>query len=222
MSQDGPAESGLAAFQGCPDPDPDHDGVVGKADLCPTVPEDLDGFEDTDGCPELDNDGDGFSDANDSCPGAKGLASARGCPDQDGDDIPDRLDQCPGIPGLAAEGGCPRSAHLVFTEKRIELHQKLSFAPTTATILPGSFALLDEVVDAVRNRGTLCLRIEGHVDGAGGVEQKTRLAQARAEAVRAHLLSRGLPALSITAHGSIEKSTEGIELLLVPCGGQTR
>jgi outer membrane protein OmpA-like peptidoglycan-associated protein len=216
-----PLESGLAAFQGCPDPDPDRDGVVGKADLCPTVPEDPDGFEDTDGCPEPDNDGDGISDANDACPGAKGLASAKGCPDQDGDDIPDRLDKCPGVPGLAAEAGCPRHAHVIVTEKKVELHQKVFFAPTTWTILPGSFALLDEAVQAIRDRGTLCLRIEGRVDAAGTPEQKLKLSQARAEAVLAHLVSRGLPGLSLSAHGSTEKSSEGIELVLVPCARRT-
>jgi hypothetical protein len=37
-----------------PDMKPDHDldGVIGKADWCPTDPEDPDGFEDTDGCPD--------------------------------------------------------------------------------------------------------------------------------------------------------------------------
>ena len=37
---------------GCPDPDPDKDGVVGDADQCPAKPETKNGFEDADGCPD--------------------------------------------------------------------------------------------------------------------------------------------------------------------------
>ncbi len=33
-------------------PDRDGDGIADKVDTCPEVPEDVDGFEDTDGCPE--------------------------------------------------------------------------------------------------------------------------------------------------------------------------
>ena len=46
-------------------PDPDGDGIAGKADLCPNVAEDKDGFEDEDGCPDDDNDKDGIPDAKD-------------------------------------------------------------------------------------------------------------------------------------------------------------
>jgi outer membrane protein OmpA-like peptidoglycan-associated protein len=35
-----------------PDRDPDADGLLGRKDACPEVPEDFDGYEDTDGCPE--------------------------------------------------------------------------------------------------------------------------------------------------------------------------
>nr|MBA3501557.1 OmpA family protein [Deltaproteobacteria bacterium] len=40
--------------------DLDNDGILDNVDKCPRVPEDLDGFEDTDGCPDLDNDKDGI------------------------------------------------------------------------------------------------------------------------------------------------------------------
>ena len=45
--------------------DTDGDGIPDIRDLCPTLPEDKDGFQDEDGCPDLDNDGDGIPDAND-------------------------------------------------------------------------------------------------------------------------------------------------------------
>ena len=46
----------------------DADGVVDALDACPKVPEDMDGFEDSDGCPEVDNDKDGVVDSEDGCP----------------------------------------------------------------------------------------------------------------------------------------------------------
>lgn len=66
--------------------DPDGDGIIGRQDRCPSVAEDLDGFEDDDGCPELDNDVDGLRDSVDLCPAApeviNGYLDGDGCPDK--------------------------------------------------------------------------------------------------------------------------------------------
>jgi outer membrane protein OmpA-like peptidoglycan-associated protein len=40
------------APDGCPDPDPDDDALLGDADQCPQKAETLNGFEDSDGCPD--------------------------------------------------------------------------------------------------------------------------------------------------------------------------
>jgi hypothetical protein len=53
-------------------PDEDNDGVRRALDRCPSLTEDIDGFEDTDGCPDLDNDQDGFPDDEDACPSTAG------------------------------------------------------------------------------------------------------------------------------------------------------
>ena len=70
-----------------PDRDPDHDTIVGAADLCPNDPEDFDGFQDADGCPDLDNDHDGIPDAVDKCPNDpetyNGWEDEDGCPDHE-------------------------------------------------------------------------------------------------------------------------------------------
>jgi large repetitive protein len=97
--------------------DADHDGVPDDVDLCPTVPEDLDGFEDADGCPDPDNDKDGFPDKADRCPDAPedkdGFQDGDGCPDPDNDKdgIPDVRDKCPNQPetknGYKDDDGCP-------------------------------------------------------------------------------------------------------------------
>ncbi|MET0341634.1 MAG: hypothetical protein ABW252_11585 [Polyangiales bacterium] len=48
--------------------DQDADGVPDRIDQCVHLPEDRDGFEDTDGCADDDNDGDLIVDEDDRCP----------------------------------------------------------------------------------------------------------------------------------------------------------
>lgn len=101
--------------------DTDGDGIPDDQDLCPTEPEDFDGFQDEDGCPDPDNDGDGILDVDDACPNIPGEPNAdptkHGCPavieDRDQDGIPDAEDQCPDAGGphvIRSRGphyGCP-------------------------------------------------------------------------------------------------------------------
>lgn len=65
---------------GCVGLDCDGDGIGDHNDACPSVAEDLDGFEDVDGCPDLDNDGDGVADLDDPCPMQAGKPGGAGCP----------------------------------------------------------------------------------------------------------------------------------------------
>jgi hypothetical protein len=97
--------------------DHDGDGVADKLDLCPNLPEDLDGFQDADGCPELDNDGDGVPDRVDLAPNVAedkdGYRDDDGRPDldNDGDGIRDTEDACPNeaedYDGDRDTDGCP-------------------------------------------------------------------------------------------------------------------
>jgi plastocyanin len=108
-------------------PDTDGDGIPDSLDSCPTDPETVNGFQDTDGCPDVvppptDTDGDGIPDSLDSCPTQaetlNGYQDTDGCPDTnpatidtDGDGISDSLDQCPTqketVNGFADLDGCP-------------------------------------------------------------------------------------------------------------------
>jgi hypothetical protein len=98
--------------------DKDHDGIPDDVDQCEDIPEDKDGFEDSDGCPDIDNDQDGIIDREDACPNVAGPKSTdpkkNGCPqaDRDGDGIPDDVDACPDEKGEASDdpkrSGCPK------------------------------------------------------------------------------------------------------------------
>jgi len=97
--------------------DTDGDGIANNVDQCKEVPEDLDGFEDSDGCPELDNDKDGIPDELDQCKmdpeDPDGFEDKDGCPDldNDSDGVLDAQDRCPLEPedldGFEDSDGCP-------------------------------------------------------------------------------------------------------------------
>jgi OmpA-OmpF porin, OOP family len=53
--------------------DLDADGIPDSRDMCPRLPEDLDGFEDDDGCMDPDNDNDFIPDADDKCPNEEAI-----------------------------------------------------------------------------------------------------------------------------------------------------
>ena len=155
--------------------DTDGDGIPDIRDLCPTLPEDKDGFQDEDGCPDLDNDQDG---------------------------IPDASDLCPNEPGPPEERGCPKKYSLVsVTQDKIELHQAVFFATGRATILSPSFPLLDEVADVLKTRLAMEVRVEGHTDTRGSRANNMRLSQARADSVKAYLVGRDIDASRMVSVG---------------------
>jgi outer membrane protein OmpA-like peptidoglycan-associated protein len=140
--------------------------VPDTADKCPNEPEDKDAFEDEDGCPDPDNDKDG---------------------------LPDGKDKCPNEPGPAESGGCPKKyEHIVVTNEKIELKQKIFFETNKSTIKSQSFGLLAEIANVLQTRPTMRIRIEGHTDTQGPRSRNMTLSQARADAVRFHLEGLGV------------------------------
>ena len=144
----------------------DHDGIPDRTDKCPNEAEDKDGFEDEDGCPDPDNDKDGLLDGK---------------------------DKCPNEPGPAESGGCPKKyEHIVVTNEKIELKQKIFFETNKSTIKSQSFGLLAEIANVLQTRPTMRIRIEGHTDTQGPRNRNMTLSQARADAVRFHLEGLGV------------------------------
>jgi hypothetical protein len=68
-------QSAIDDFKKPPD-DPDGDGVIGEADLCPNEP----GPVWNNGCPDRDTDHDGIPDRLDDCPNLPGRREYNGCP----------------------------------------------------------------------------------------------------------------------------------------------
>jgi outer membrane protein OmpA-like peptidoglycan-associated protein len=199
---------GFEDEDGCPDLDNDKDGIPDLKDKCPNEAEDKDGFEDEDGCPDPDNDKDGILDAADKCPNdaedKDGFEDEDGCPDPDNDKdgIPDTSDKCPNDAGPADNNGCPKKyEHIVVTEAKIELKQKVFFETNKAVIRPRSFPLLAEIGQVLASRPTMTVRIEGHTDSQGKRARNMTLSQSRADSVRQFLIGLGVEASRLESKG---------------------
>lgn len=85
---------------------------------------------------------------------------------------------------------------------RIELMDKVYFGYDSARIEPSSLPVLDEVAAVLLARPELGrVEIGGHTDADGPEGYNLHLSQLRVEAVRAYLISRGVPAERLVARG---------------------
>jgi OOP family OmpA-OmpF porin len=196
------------------DNDPDHDGIVGAADKCPNDPEDKDGFQDADGCPDPDNDADGIPDKDDKCPNEAedkdGFQDADGCPDpdNDGDGIPDAADKCPTQPetknGYQDDDGCPDEVPEK-VKQFTGVIQGINFKTGAADLTPGSLPVLDKAIAVMTEFKDVKLEISGHTDDvqikSKTFADNTALSQARADAVKAYFVKKGIDASRLDAKG---------------------
>lgn len=188
---------------GCSLPkDSDGDGVIDARDQCPDTR--AGARVDANGCP-IDADGDGVADSVDRCPNtpAGDAVDASGCTiikDADGDGVPDAIDRCPRTPaGARVDGlGC---TVLFSGGARALVLQGVNFQTGSSTLTAGSLATLDQVAASLRANPSIQAEIAGYTDDQGTVAENRRLAQARADAVRAYLIRQGVPGAQLTARG---------------------
>lgn len=191
-----PTEAGTAENNGCPVRDADKDGVLDAQDDCPNQA----GRAATRGCPDRDNDG--VADKDDRCPDVAGKASLNGCPDADNDGITDREDRCPNSAGPASNNGCPEvkkedKERLTFAMKAVQ------FATGKTTLLPSSFAIMNEIAEILSRYPDYKMRINGHTDSIGEAKPNQTLSERRAKTCYDYLISKGIAAdrLSFTGFG---------------------
>jgi outer membrane protein OmpA-like peptidoglycan-associated protein len=187
--------------QGCPT-DADHDGVPDGLDQCPNTP--AGAAVDTTGCP-VDSDHDGVPDGIDKCPNtpAGTEVDTSGCQrasDADGDGVDDTKDKCPGTAkGTRVDAaGCP----ILFTEAKTPVVLRgVTFETGRSALKPDSYTILDIVAASLIANPDIKIEISGHTDNTGSAATNTRLSQARADAVRAYLASKGVGPERMVAKG---------------------
>ena len=78
---------------------------------------------------------------------------------------------------------------------------KIQFQVNKADLLPGSYKVLDDVAKILKDDKELILSIEGHTSADGTYQGNMKLSQARADRVKAYLISKGIPASRLSAKG---------------------
>jgi outer membrane protein OmpA-like peptidoglycan-associated protein len=83
----------------------------------------------------------------------------------------------------------------------ITLSGAVLFATAKSDLLPIAKEKLNEVARALKDQGFKEITVEGHTDSQGSAAKNEELSLARAEAVRFHLVSQGIPSEKIRAVG---------------------
>lgn len=78
----------------------------------------------------------------------------------------------------------------------------VEFESGSATLTPKGIVILDEMVAAMKQIGMPKVQIIGHTDSSGNRQANVSLSLARANSVRDYLVSKGIPAESLTTMGS--------------------
>jgi len=108
---------------------------------------------------------------------------------------PPKAPSLPVVPSLAAPllAEAPSSSELQKKLNEILSHSSIEFESKSATMTPGSFATLDQLIAQLRQAPRAAIEIGGHTDKYGEPEYNLQLSQRRADAVRRYFIKHGLP-----------------------------
>jgi len=83
----------------------------------------------------------------------------------------------------------------------ITLSGSVLFATNQSSLLPIARDKLDQVAAALTSQGFKSIVVQGYTDSRGNAAENDTLSLKRAQSVRDHLVSRGLPSEKVTAEG---------------------
>lgn len=103
---------------------------------------------------------------------------------------------------MAAPAPAEPAMQIVKKEKVLDATELFDF--DSATLSAGGMAELDELVKATGGGTVATVTVTGHTDRIGSDDYNMKLSQRRANAVADYMISKGVPAGSITAIGKGE------------------
>ncbi|WP_373082200.1 OmpA family protein [Zhongshania sp.] len=119
------------------------------------------------------------------------------CADGDGDGVCDQDDQC-----LKTPRGIKTLANGCYIEgPQAQPLEGVYFAHDSAVLSAAAKVILDVAVQVVQQSDAQRIEVGGYTDDSGGENYNLRLSDARANAVRAYLLSQGVSAERLVAKG---------------------
>jgi len=185
---------------GCPK-DSDGDGVPDGLDRCPDTPKGA--TVDALGCPS-DSDGDGVPDGLDKCPNTPPgtPVDANGCSAAQGGTPPKR--QPPAGPPPAAKPApppnpTPSPQPAAAKKPHIFVLRDNAFGPGSARLRASARGTLDSVAAALAADSRLRVEIGAHTAPSRGESDSRRFARLRIQAVRAYLITKGIPPQRLVA-----------------------
>ncbi len=128
--------------------------------------------------------------------------------------MPDNIDRCPNTaPGTKVDAvGCPIIQETVQAAKQPLFQiiagkaqplilKGVTFRIGSSALTPGSYSVLDEVAASIVANPTVTIEIGGHTDATGMRQKNIQLSLARAMAVRAYLVTKGVGPDRLVARG---------------------
>jgi OOP family OmpA-OmpF porin len=94
--------------------------------------------------------------------------------------------------------------------ERVALPSEVLFEFDSDTLAAGAGPALDRVVASILRRGDAQVTVDGHTDDQGAAAYNQRLSERRAEAVVAHLISKGVDPARIAPRGFGESRPVGL------------
>ena len=93
--------------------------------------------------------------------------------------------------------------------EKLSLRGEALFDLNKSEVKPEGKQVLDRLVDQIRDLNVEVILVVGHTDSAGNSAKNQKLSERRAEAVKAHLISKGIASARVYTEGKAETQPAG-------------